>query len=102
MSQEYPKQGTPRTINVDKWLNDNQSGKHVPVPPRIVRPVNNPDVAKHRAKLRDTWGDYQTVMAREAKLEPKPQECSECGKTERCYINDYMCFVCRDALEGTE
>lgn len=98
MSREYeaPKPGHTKTINVNDWLANSQSGG------QVVRPGSRDNVYASQEELKNHWQEVMLERERGPKLEAGTKECSECNKTERYYKDDYMCYKCRDNLEGAE
>lgn len=88
-------QRQPITINVDDWM----SGKLRPVsttsPEELIEAVER---AKEMSSRLISLGEVRQKRSKFGDKEA--QECSECGLTEFHYIDDYICFKCRDKLEA--
>lgn len=77
------------TVNVDEWLQDRQQ-------PRTT----TTEVQEMAQDQIEEWHAKNERRARESLLAAELAECSECGKMERSYHNDYICYRCRDELES--
>jgi hypothetical protein len=62
--------------------------------------------ARREAKSRgwsvegETGSSAEPVSAAAVGVLTEPMECSECGRTERHYEDDYICRICRDAMSA--
>lgn len=62
--------------------------------------------ARREAKSRgwqvegEAGSNAEPVSAQAVGILTEPMECSECGRVERHYEDDYICRHCRDAMSG--
>lgn len=97
MPREYkPSQPlAPISVNVDEWMAKAHG------PKAIVKPTTQVEVDQLKAELREykeNYLDRNERMARQAALTPDKLECTECGRTEHFYKDDYICYQCREKL----
>lgn len=105
MSEENEPKALPSIrVNVDKWREDRAGGvtpTHTIHLPRIVSDEERENIERQQAVLQDRWLKSQEITVRREKLDSEKVECVECGVTRERYKEDYICFRCRDKLEGT-
>lgn len=100
MSKE-PRAGKTRTVNLDDWL----ARKHPPdvgASVRMPSPEQLEDARAAQRELVEGFVRQSAERAREPRLDPVARECADCGRAERHYTGDYICYICRDALESEE
>ena len=97
--------GQPITVNVDEWMKQAHGPRAAPKPAeqeQLQRPKPE-EVERARQELRNYKENYlarNERAARQAKLTPDKHECTECGRTEYFYKDDYMCYMCREKLDA--
>lgn len=112
--KSIPKPGPSITVNVDEWLKERQAGPGGLTYPGAITKTTHPDSVQippsaspeeqERIKnlqnhLRQQWVEREEVAERHANLDAK-RTCVHCGEMRQHYTNDYICYRCRDSLEG--
>lgn len=101
-----PTMGQPISVNVDEWLRG--GSRRLGYPEQKLRPVEELDSDQHSqaVQAQQTFAEHlmniQAKQQRAGKLETSSNPCGECGEVEAHYLNDYMCYKCRDSLEEGE
>lgn len=93
------------TVNINDWLNQRQQvfnpndgwRQSSGVVPNEMTPD---ELIAEADKRQVAWLESERMRMLEEKLEKNSVECSECGDTERPYLNDYICHRCRDKLDS--
>jgi hypothetical protein len=88
-----PKQGPTISVNIDDWLSASKQ-----VAPSELQRVS--DATEYQEALREQWREREEIAQRENRLDKQAVECVECGEIRRHYTGDYMCYQCRDILDG--
>lgn len=97
--------GKDITVNINDWLNQRQKAFNPNDGWRetsgvIPNEMTADELIAEADKRQTAWLAQERMRQLEDKLEPKSVECSECGDTERPYLNDYICYRCRDELDS--
>lgn len=95
------REGKTRTVNLDEWL----ARKHPPGVSASVKMPTEEEIAEARrsqTELAKLFLQQSREREREPLLDGAARECPDCGKTERAYAGDYICYTCRDALESED
>lgn len=99
--------GVPITVNVDEWMKQAHGPRATPKPAEQehlqARSKRQEEIERAKIELRDYKENYlarNERAARQAKLSIEKSECTECGRTEFFYKDDYMCYQCREKLDA--
>lgn len=91
------------SVNINDWMQSRQQvfnpndGFHAGVVRRDITPQELMEEAERR---QEAWLEAERQRQLEGKLETTAVSCGECGKEERPYLNDYLCYRCRDKLDS--
>lgn len=88
MSKDIPRPQPSINVNIDEWLERSQ----IPMP-------SSTEIRRQAKEFQDQFVRAEAERQLKDRLEGPSRECGECGRTERHYINDYICYLCRDQRE---
>lgn len=95
------------SVNIDEWMKQAHGPAATPKSVEQEFPKPQKERQEEIRKAREAQAEYKENylvrnerIARQANLTDDKHECSECGKTEFFYKDDYMCYQCRERLDA--
>lgn len=96
MSEVKPPMSHPTiTVDINDWMNERRTRGGA----TCTTNVTVDDLIDEAEERQAQWLHRKRMVELETLLAEGAHECSDCGKVERFYKDDYMCYQCRDRME---